>query len=59
MSGVWAHGIGVMIVLLMLVFIGVWVWAWLPHHRQVFATLARIPLHDGAADAHDDVDGAK
>jgi cytochrome c oxidase cbb3-type subunit 4 len=46
MSALWGHLIGVMIVLLMLVFIGIWIWAWLPHHKDAFDDLARLPLRD-------------
>jgi len=47
MSALWGNLIGVVTVVLMLVFLGIWVWAWRPRHREVFATLARIPMDDG------------
>jgi len=46
MSDLAGHFIGAMIVLLLVVFIGIWIWAWLPHHKGVFAELARLPLDD-------------
>jgi cbb3-type cytochrome oxidase subunit 3 len=33
-------------VVLLLVFIATWIWAWLPHHKQTFGELARLPLKD-------------
>jgi cytochrome c oxidase cbb3-type subunit IV len=45
-SAAWGHVIGVFIVLLMLVFIAIWLWAWLPHHKQSFDALARLPMDD-------------
>lgn len=47
MSPLWGHAIGVAIVLMMLVFGGIWFWAWLPHHRNAFDALARLPMRDG------------
>ncbi len=35
-----------MIVVIMLTFIGIWIWAWLPHHKNDFSELARLPLHE-------------
>ncbi len=46
MSELAGHLIGVMIVLMMLVFIGIWIWAWLPHHKNEFGDLARLPLDE-------------
>ena len=46
MSEIAGHLIGVMIVLMLLVFVGIWIWAWLPHHKDVFGNLARLPLDD-------------
>ena len=46
MSPIWGHAIGVFIVLLLLVFSGVWLWAWLPHHKNAFDALARLPSED-------------
>ena len=46
MSEFYGHFIGVLIVLIMLTFIGIWIWAWLPHHRDEFAELARLPLDE-------------
>jgi cytochrome c oxidase cbb3-type subunit 4 len=51
LNGIWVNGVGVMILILMLVFIGIWLWAWLPYHKKNFDALARIPMHDDAADA--------
>ena len=46
MSDLAGHFIGVMIVALLVVFIAIWIWAWLPHHKNVFNDLARLPLDD-------------
>jgi cytochrome c oxidase cbb3-type subunit IV len=46
MNALWGHFIGVIIVILTLTFIGIWIWAWLPHHRQNFDALARLPLDE-------------
>jgi cytochrome c oxidase cbb3-type subunit IV len=46
MSELAGNLIGVMIVLMLLVFIGIWIWAWLPHHKNAFSELARLPLND-------------
>ncbi len=46
MSDLAGHLIGVMIVLMLLVFIAIWIWAWLPHHKNSFSDLARLPLDD-------------
>lgn len=48
MSELYGHFIGVMIVMIMLAFIGIWIWAWLPHHKDQFAELARLPLEEDA-----------
>ena len=49
MSELCGHFIGVMIVVIMLVFIGIWIWAWLPHHKNEFDELARLPLDEDEA----------
>jgi len=46
MSALYGHFIGVTIVVIMLTFIGIWIWAWLPHHKDEFSELARMPLDD-------------
>ena len=49
MSELYGHFIGVMIVVIMLTFIGIWIWAWLPHHKDEFSELARLPLDEDTA----------
>ena len=46
MSEIYGHFLGALTVLSMLSFIGIWVWAWLPHHREKFSELARMPLDE-------------
>ena len=46
MNGFYGHFLGVITVLIMLSFIGIWIWAWLPHHREKFSELARMPLDE-------------
>ena len=48
MSELYGHFIGVVIVVIMLTFIGIWIWAWLPHHRNEFTEMARLPLDEDA-----------
>ena len=48
MSEFYGHFIGVMIVVIMLTFIGIWIWAWLPHHKNEFTEMARLPLDEDA-----------
>jgi cytochrome c oxidase cbb3-type subunit IV len=46
MNAIYGHAIGVIIVLLLLVFACIWLWAWLPHHKNAFEALARLPNED-------------
>ena len=46
MSEFYGHFLGALTVVIMLTFIGIWVWAWLPHHREKFSELARLPLDE-------------
>jgi len=59
MSPAWGHVIGGVIAALMLVFIGIWIWAWLPYHKNEFARLARIPMHDDDKPPAVDEDNAR
>ena len=47
MSPVWGHALGGVTVLLLLILCAVWIWIWLPHHKQAFDALARLPMGDG------------
>lgn len=51
MSGGWGHFSGIVTLFLMAIFIGIWFWAWRPRHKNVFHSLARIPLADADASA--------
>jgi cytochrome c oxidase cbb3-type subunit 4 len=58
MNPVWGHLIGVVIAVLMVSFIGIWIWAWLPHHRNDFDALARMPMRDDGRSATEPGDEA-
>ncbi|HEY4368046.1 MAG TPA: cbb3-type cytochrome c oxidase subunit 3 [Steroidobacteraceae bacterium] len=46
MSSAWGNLIGALTLLIMLTFIAIWLWAWLPHHKQDFDALSRLPMSD-------------
>jgi cytochrome c oxidase cbb3-type subunit 4 len=50
MNPLWGHVIGIVTLVVMLAFIGIWAWAWLPHHKQKFDTLAKLPMKDAEED---------